>query len=204
MSREFDSGRGGDLWIVLDLERRIHRSQGTERTDEYATGIAASLSNLALREQHSLGLLAYGDHEYLLPLGSGTKQMSSVLETLILSKTEGDNPLASVLLTNRGQFGRAASLLVITSSTATEWVPILRELRYRSLSVVVVLVDPASFGADQSIDEVVAELVCAEIPVYVVHRGEALPHALSRPITLQGSLMFGQRSTPGRIQASAI
>jgi len=203
MSKDFDSGQGGDLWIVLDLERRIHHSQGTERTDECGAAIAASLANLVLREQHSLGLMAYGDHEYLLPLGSGTKQMSTVLETLVLAKTEGNTPLASVLLTNRGQFGRSASLLVITSSTATEWVPILRELRYRSLSVIVVLVDPASFGADQSIHEVVAELVCAEIPVYVVRRGDALPHALSLPVTLQGSLMFGQRGTPGRIRASA-
>jgi len=204
MSKEFDSGRGGDLWIVLDLEQRIHRSQGTERTDEYAAAIAASLTNLVLREHHSLGLIAYGDHEYLLPLGSGTKQMSSVLETLTLSKTEGNRPLASVLPANRGQFGRSASLLVITSSTGTDWVPILRELRYRSLSVMVVLVDPASFGADESVHEVVAELVCAEIPVYVVHRGDAIPHALSQPVTPQGSLMFGQRGTPGRIQASAI
>jgi len=203
MSREFDSGRGGDVWIVLDLERRIHHSQGTERTDEYAAAIAASLTNLVLREHHSLGLIAHGDHAYLLPLGSGAKQMSSVLETLILSKTEGDSPLASVLLANREQFDRSASLLVITSSTATEWVPILRELRYRSLNVMVVLVDPASFGADQSIHEVVAQLVCAEIPVYMVRRGDGLPHALSLPATLQGSLMFGHRGTPGRIQASA-
>jgi uncharacterized protein (DUF58 family) len=202
MSKEFDSGRGGDLWIVLDLQRRIHHSQGTERTDEYATAIAASLSNLVLREQHSLGLIASGDHEYLLPLGSGSKQMSSVLETLILSKTEGDSPLANVLLRNRGQFGRSASLFVITSSTATEWVAILRELRYLSVGVVVVLVDPASFGADQSLDDVAAELVSAEIPLYVVHRGDALPHALSRPIGPQGLPMSGQRGTPGRIPAS--
>jgi uncharacterized protein (DUF58 family) len=191
------------VWIVLDLERRIHHSQGTERTDEYAAAIAASLTNLVLREHHSLGLIAHGDHAYLLPLGSGAKQMSSVLETLILSKTEGDSPLASVLLANREQFDRSASLLVITSSTATEWVPILRELRYRSLNVMVVLVDPASFGANQSIGEVVAQLVCAEIPVYVVRRGDGLPHALSLPVTLQGSLMFGQHGAPGRIQASA-
>jgi uncharacterized protein (DUF58 family) len=204
MSKEFDSGWGGDVWVVLDLDQRIHQSQEMERTDEYAVAIAASVANLVLREEHSLGLIAHGDREYLLPLGGGAKQMSSVLETLTLSKTQGNSPLASVLLRNRGQFGRSASLIVITSSTATEWIPILQELRYGSPNLAVVLVNPATFGGTQSLDEVVAELVGVEIPVYVVHRGDALAYALSRPMTPQGLLMFGERGTPGRIQASAI
>lgn len=182
-SKEFDAGRGGDVWIVLDLEARIHRSQGMERTDEHAVAIAASLTNLVLREEHSVGLIAYGDHDYLLPLGAGTKQMSSVLETLTLSKTEGDTPLASVLVKNRGQFDRSSSLLVITSSTDTEWISVLRELRTHSLNIVVVLVDPASFGGRQSLDETVIELVSAGIPVYVVGRGDPLASALSQPVT---------------------
>jgi len=204
MSKEFDSGWGGDVWIALDLERRAHHSQEMERTDEYAVAIAASLANLVLREEHSLGLIAHGDREYLLPLGSGAKQMSSILDTLTLSKTEGDSPLAGLLLRNRGQFGRSASLLVITSSTATEWIPILRELTYTGLNAAVVLVDPASFGAEQSLDEVVAELVSAGIPVYVVHRGDALPYALSRPITLPGLSTLERRDMPESTRASAI
>jgi uncharacterized protein (DUF58 family) len=204
MSKEFDSGWGGDVWIVLDLERKIHYIQETERTDEYAVAIAASLANLVLTEEHSLGLIAHGDREYLLPLGSGTKQMSSVLETLTLSKTEGDRPLASVLLRNREQFGRSASLLIITSSTATEWIPILRELKCGSLNPAVVLVDPASFGGKQSLDEVMTELVSVGTPVYIVCRGDPLPYALSRSIIPQGLLVFEQRDTPERMRASAI
>jgi uncharacterized protein (DUF58 family) len=204
MSKEFDSGWGGDVWIVLDLERRIQHSQEMERTDEYAVAIAASLANLVLGEEHSLGLIADGGHECLLALGSGAKQMSTVLETLTLSKTEGDSPLASVLLRNRGRFGRSASLLVITSSTATEWIPILRELTYASLNVAVVLVDPASFGGEQSLGEVVAELVSVGIAVYIVHRGDALPYALSRPITPQEVLIAERRDRPERMRASAI
>jgi uncharacterized protein (DUF58 family) len=184
MSKEFDSGRGGDVWIVLDLERKIHHTQGMERTDECAVAIAASLTNLILREEHSVGLIAYGDHDYRLPLGVGTKQMSSVLEILTLSKTEGDSPLAKVLVKNSGQFDRASSLLVITSSTVTEWISALQELRYRSVNVGVVLIDPTSFGGEQPLDKVTVELVRAGIPVYLVHRGDPLAYALSRPVVL--------------------
>jgi uncharacterized protein (DUF58 family) len=204
MSKEFDSGRGGDVWIALDLDRKTHLSQGMERTDEYAVAITASLTNLVLREEHSVGLIAYGDHEYLLPLGSGTKQMSGVLETLTLSKTEGDSPLATVLMKNRGHFGRSASFLVVTSSTATEWISILRELRHRGLNIVVVLVDPASFGGRQRLDEVVMQLVSVGIHTYIVHRGDSFPHALSRPMTLHELPVFEQHSMPEAIRASEI
>jgi uncharacterized protein (DUF58 family) len=204
MSKEFDSGGGNDVWIVLDLERKIHYSQGTDRTDEYAVAIAASLTNLVLREGHSAGLIAYGDHEYLVPLGAGTKQMSSVLDMLTLSKTEGDNTLAGVLAENTGQFDRSASIIVVTSSTATEWISVLRELRYHSLNIVVVLVDPTSFGGKQSVDEVVTELAGIGIPAYVVRRGDPLPYALSQSITSDELLISRQYSKPEQIPACEI
>jgi hypothetical protein len=128
--------------------------------------------------------------------------MSTVLETLTSSKTEGDSALAGLLVKNAGQFGRSASLLVVTSSTSTEWVSVLRELRSRSLDIVVVLVDPASFGGKQSLDKVVMELMSAGIPAYVVHRGDTLSHALSRPITLDNLPIFRQYSEPEQIPAS--
>ena len=202
MSKEFDSGGSGDVWVVLDLERGIHQSQGTERTDEYAVAIAASLAHLALIEGHPVGLIAYGDHEYLLPLKGGSQQMSRVLETLTSSKTEGANGLAGVLVKNAGQFGRSASLIVVTSSTGTEWVSVLAELRSRSLNIVVILIDPASFGAKQTLDEVVMKLVSAGIPAHVVHRGDPLPHALSRPITLNDLPIFTEHSKPEQIPVS--
>jgi uncharacterized protein (DUF58 family) len=204
MSKEFDTGGGGDVWVVLDLERKIHRSQGTERTDEYAVAIAASLAHLALTEEHLLGMIVYGDHEHLLPLTGGTKQMSRVLEILTLSKTEGDSALAGLLMKNARQFDWSASLIVVTSSTTTEWISVLRELRYRSLNIVVVLIDPTSFGGEQSLNEVVRELVSVGISAYVVHRGDALPDALSRPITADDLPIFEQYSKPEQIPASEI
>jgi uncharacterized protein (DUF58 family) len=204
MSKEFESGGTGDVWVVLDLERKIQHSQGTERTDEYAVAIAASLVHLSLTEEHSVGFIAHGDNEYLLPLKGGSQQMSRVLDTLTLSKTEGNDALGGVLVRNARQFGRSASLLVVTSSTATEWISVLRELRSRGLTIVVVLVDPASFGGKQALDEVVTKLVSVGIFAYVVHRGDPLSHALSRPITLNDLPVFTRYSKPKQIPACEI
>ena len=130
--------------------------------------------------------------------------MHRILETLILSKTEGVDSLGEVLVKNAGQFGNSASILIVTSSTMTEWVLILRKLRRRGLNIAVVLVDTASFGGEQSLDEVAAGLVSGGIPTYVVHRGDALPYALSRPITPDDLPIFKQYSKPERIPASEI
>lgn len=202
MSKEFDSGGGGDVWIVLDLERRIHRSQGTDRTDEYAAAIATSLAHTVIADGHSAGLIACGDQRYMLPLDRGSKQMSRVLETLTLSRTEGDSTLAEVLAENTGQFDRSASLIVVTSSSATEWISVLRELKYQSLNIVVVLVDPTSFGGERSVDEAIAELTGMGIPAYIVHRGDTLPNALSEPVTSNDSLVFKRYGKPERMPVS--
>jgi uncharacterized protein (DUF58 family) len=198
MSKDFESEGGGDVWVVVDLERRVHYSEGMQRTDECAVAIAASLTNFALVEGHSVGLIAHGDHEYLLPLGGGTKQMSRVLETLTLSKTEGNTALARVLAGNAQHFGSAASLLVVTSSTATEWISVLRELKYHGISIAVVLVNPASFGGEQSLGHVAAELIGAGISAYMVGGADPLTYALSRPITIDDLPTMGQYSEPGR------
>ncbi len=204
MSKEFDSPAGSDIWVVLDLERRIHQSTGMERTDEYGVAVVASLARLVLTEQRSVGLIAYGDQEYVLPLGSGTRQISRVLEMLAWSKTEGDIPLAEVLSQNTMKLDRFASLLIVTSSTATEWVSVLQSLMYRGLSIAVVLVDPTSFGGDESCYEVAMRLLSAGIPAYVVRRGDALPFALSRPMTLHDLPISEQCSAGELIPASEL
>lgn len=184
MSKDFDSGRSSDLWVIVDLQREICRSTGTESTDEYAVSIAASVANIALSEECSVGLIAYGDREHFLPLGNGATQMSRMLEMLAVSKTEGEVPLHEILSESVTRLSRFTSLLVITSSTVTEWASVVEDLTYRGLVIGVVLIDPMSFGADESSHEVSLKLVGAGIPVYVVKSGDALGSALTRPISM--------------------
>jgi hypothetical protein len=66
------------------------------------------------------------------------------------------------------------------------------------------LVDPTSFGGEQSLDEVVMELGSVGIPAYVVHRGDQLSYALSRPITPDDLPVFKQYDNPEQIPASEI
>ncbi|MFU8796773.1 MAG: DUF58 domain-containing protein [Dehalococcoidia bacterium] len=194
MSKEFDSGKSNDVWIILDLQRVVHKTAGMDRSDEYAVAIAASLASRALSEDCSVGLIAYGDREYLLPPHGGTPQMSRVLETLALSRTEGETPLDEVLVKDAQKLGRLASLFVVTSSTDTAWVSELRDLMSRGLSIATVLIDPMSFGGEQSCHDAGMRLISAGILTYTIRRGDDISSALSWPMTPADVSEFGPSS----------
>lgn len=196
MSKEFECGGSGDVWVILDLEQAVRTGEGTERTDEYAVAIAASLVRLAMTEERAVGLIASGDREYLLPLDGGPKHMSRVLEMLAWCRAEGDVPLAKLLLQSAARFGVSTSLIVVTSSVATEWADTLPDLMHRGLNIAVVLVDPASFGGDQSCYEILARLVRTAVRAYMVGRGDSIPLALSRPLNTRDLRSFEQSNEP--------
>ena len=202
MSKEFDSPAGSDVWIILDLEQGVHRNVGIEKTDEYAVTITASLAHLALLQGRSVGLMAYGDREFLVPLGSGGRQMSRVLETLAWCKTEGTIPLADVLSRSNLRLDRFSSLLIVTPSTTTEWVLELHDLLCRGLTGAAVLVDPTSFEGEQSCREVILSLLATSIPSYIVRRGDAVPQLLSQQLTLSDLPISGQPKAPELTLAS--
>ncbi len=184
MSKDFDSGKSSDVWIILDLDRSTHWISENQRTDECAVTVAASIAGFALSQQCSAGLIAYGDHEYVLAPSGGATQMSRLLETLALSKTEGTVSLKEVLVENSPKIGRLASTIVITSSAETDWVSELQHLQYLGLSIAVVLVDPLSFGGERSCAEAGSRLMSTGIKSYIVRSGDNVSRALSHPTTV--------------------
>jgi uncharacterized protein (DUF58 family) len=203
MTKEFDHHGGGDVWVVLDLDQRVHISEGMERTDEYAVAIAASLAHEALMEGCSVSLAACGDEDYMLPAGGGVRQMSRILEMLTWSKTKGVTPLADVLAQNTMKLRQSASLLVVTSSTEMEWVSALESLTGRNIGIVVVLVDPMSFGGDRSCCEVMMRLAHAGILAYVVRKGDAIASALSRPVSLSSGAWVDEQFGDGELASAS-
>ena len=204
MSKAFDAGHVGNVWIVLDLEHRIQRSEGMEKTDEYAAAAAASLAHRALTQDLSVGLITCCDQEYVLHLGSGSRQMARVLEMLVTCRTEGNASLSEALSRNAVRFGRFDCVLVVTSSTDMEWVPILESLEYSGVTTMVVLVDPASFGGDQSCSEVSMKLVSSEISVYMIRKGDMLSPGLSQPVGAVDLLVDDQRARRGLASVSQV
>jgi uncharacterized protein (DUF58 family) len=182
MVKEFELDPTSDVWVVLDLDASVQAGHAPESTEEYAVTIAASLTRRFLEANRSVGLIALGGHAEVLPADRGERQLLHVLESLAVVRATGTRPLAEVLSAESVRFGRNATLVVITPSTATDWVSGLQLLLQRGIRTAVILVEASTFGPTATASgglHVVSSLAAAEIITHLVKQGEPIGPALA-------------------------
>jgi uncharacterized protein (DUF58 family) len=204
LSKEFEQDPLADVWIVLDLERGSHVAAGPDEapaeevqvsewgwprrgviplppsTEEYAVTLAASLARQHVDLRRGVGLMAWGAWRQVLPVDRGERSLAKILETLALINADGTTSLAEVLSAEAARF-IGTTTLVITSSTAEDWVGALRQVSARAACVAMYL-EPSTFGPAPSSLRVLGALASAGLPTYLVKRGDELARALSMPL----------------------
>ena len=91
-------------------------------------------------------MMSYGQTREVLQPDRGHRQLTKILETLAMTRAEGEIPLTQVLLSEGERLGRGVTLVVITPSLDPSWVAAARDLARRGVRLVAIVVDPASFG----------------------------------------------------------
>ncbi|MBM3945868.1 MAG: DUF58 domain-containing protein [SAR202 cluster bacterium] len=179
MVKDFDEGMGGGLWLLVDFHRAVQSGEGADATDEYAATVAASVAQRYLFTNLPVGLIVYGENRSLLPPERGEGQLRQVLEMLARSTAEGRVPLDGVLATEANRFDRATTVVIITPTTQTQWVPLAEELTRRRVRVVAIVLDGSTFSAAGSSTRVVEALAAAGILTYIVRKGDDLEQVLA-------------------------
>ncbi|MDX1665041.1 MAG: DUF58 domain-containing protein [Candidatus Promineifilaceae bacterium] len=211
--KEFELDPLADIWIVPDMAAFEHvRAEGSpatpdstvplwrrfkeeefqlaETTEEYTVTIAASLARYFLRNNRSLGMVAYGQSSEVVQPDRGERQINRLLETLAVLHARGRVPVADVLEAESHLFPRGSTVIVVTPTTSNEWLKTAREQLRRGLRVVTVLVDPASFGAPDSSIHLAELLRASGVTTYFVQNGDDLTAVLSSGRAITG---FGKR-----------
>ena len=178
MVKEFELDPFSDVWVCLDLNRRVHHGRGPESTEEYAVTVAASLARHFLDENRAVGFVAQG--EAVQP-DRGVRQLSKVLELLAVLRADQWGSLAATLSGESLRFNRMSTLFVVTPSIEGDWVPVCQHLKQRGVHVLVALVESATFGSGMSSIDLVGSLAVASIPTYLVKRGEPIESLLAHP-----------------------
>jgi len=198
--KEFELDPTADIWVFLDMERRVQAGQVTEpreedaaapfweqhtfkldpSTEEYAVTIAASLSKHFLSRNRAVGLLAYGQTRELLQSDRGERQLNKILESLAVLRAQGRMPIAEILASEGTRFGRNTTVIVITPSTDPSWVTALRDLSRRGIRGVGVCIDAESFGAAHEMGPVMEALAANGILSYRVREGEPIADVLAQ------------------------
>lgn len=173
MVREFDLEPSGNLWIVLDMDRRVQTGEGQESTEEYGVILAASLAAEMLRQNRAVGLVAFGQEPAFALPQRGQAQLWRLLHMLAGASLGSDWSLARVLEEISPTLGRGLTLVIITPSLNSDWIAPLLPLMRRDISPAAILLDRASFD-DQDASSVTAlRSLLAEqgVPGHVIRKG---------------------------------
>jgi uncharacterized protein (DUF58 family) len=187
MVKTFELDPASDIWVILDLERRVSAGREEESTEEYGVRIAASVARHYVVNNRPVGLMTFGRDLRVLEPERGQQQLTRILETLAMACAVGDAPLGSLLMEEQRRFGRHTTLVVITSATDDHWLTAIQSLTQRGVRAAVVLLDPSTFGSDRSPLLLYGQLTASDIMTYVVRKGDDLGLALSPTATGAGA-----------------
>ncbi len=143
--KEFDLEQTADAWLFLDLDASVQRGEGDESTVEAGVRAAAAISDKAIAENRSVGLTVNGHRGAVLPADRGARQHLKLMQLLAAVEGDGTTPFAEALVGGLGRVRRGMTAVVITASTAPDWVRPLATLRSRGVACVVVWLDPSAF-----------------------------------------------------------
>ena len=187
MVKTFELDPASDIWVVLDLERRVAAGSGEESTEEYAVRVAASIARHYLVNNRAVGMISFGKDLRVLEPERGGQQLTRILETLATAQAVGDAPLGNILTEEQRRFGRHTTLIIVTSATDDHWLTAIQALTQRGVRAAAVLVDPSTFGGDRSALLMYGQLAASDILTYVISKGDDLGLALSPTATGVGA-----------------
>lgn len=179
MVKIFELDPASDIWIILDLHRDAHTGEGDDSTEEYAVRIAASVARYFLTANRTVGFMTYGRQFDVLDADRGIQQYTRVLESLAMARAWGDAPLGDILANEARRFGRHTTVVVITPSTDEAWVAGLGALQQRGVKVAAILLEPSTFGGQESALGIFASLASNDVFTYIVKRADDIGAALA-------------------------
>lgn len=203
ISKEFELDPQADIWLFVDMQESVQRGSYADEllfhpvdappltrhafelppcTEEYVVTIAASLAKHLLSRKRALGMISYGQRREVVQVDRGERQLVRLMESLAVLRAEGQVAFAEVIAGEASQLWGGSTAIMISSSTDASWVAAARDLKRKGIDVVVVHVEPSTFGEAPSSLEVIAGLAASNIPAYLLKNGQPIEEAFSQVI----------------------
>lgn len=205
--KEFELDPTADIWLLPDMNAQVqyslpieepepedpwiailrgHRRPDVEidpATEEYTITITASVAQHFVYKDRAVGMMTYAQDREVMQPDRGHRQLTKMLETLAMIRAEGELPLGQLLLAEGERLGRGVTIVVITPSVDRHWIAAARDVRRRGVTIIAVLIDPATFGGPGGAEDAIGELQASRIPAYLVRNGDNLSESLSRQMS---------------------
>jgi uncharacterized protein (DUF58 family) len=199
--KEFEIDPLVDIWLFVDFSASsLIEEPGLERvggvgpviptsqtlppsTEEYVVVVAASLAKYFIDSERALGFAAYTPYREIFQPEHGRRQLSRILNTLAVARSLSQYSLGQMLTLEAPHLTRGTTLVIVTSSTDSDWVTEAQILSRRGIRPMCVLVDPFSFGGFVPPEEIIALLKLAHVPTITIRKNDDIGAALTqRPI----------------------
>ena len=198
MVKEFEIDPLVDIWLFVDFssasvieDPALRRHPETGRivpdgkgippsTEEYGVVIAASLAQYFVQIERALGFVAYTPHREVYQPERGNRQLTRILQTLAVARSSTSYTLAQMLALETPYLTRGTTLVVVTSSTTSDWISELQILQRRGIRSMCIFIDPSSFGAIVDVTSVQGMLRLARIPLINISKDDDLSAALAQ------------------------
>lgn len=178
----FDGTPASDLWILLDLDRKVQIGDDWNSTEEHGVILAASLADRSLRAGQGVGLVINGHALTWMPPRKNVDQRRAIFHALALAQ-RGELELSTLLARMGGSFSRQTSLVIITASLDANWLEALMPLMRSGIIPTVLLLDSQSFGGTQAVTESVKLFQRSGIICHVITQD-----LLNQPVVQPGNL----------------
>jgi len=189
MVKMFDADRSYNAsktaWVLLDMTSDSHFGRGEDTSDEVAITIAASVVKKYVQGGMRVGLMASDADHVVVPPERTEEHLWQIMEALAVMKNDWRMSLNDIVAQNLDAF-RDNPLVIIVATTGTDGImDVIRQLRNRVDSAVVVLLDGASFleRRGPAAADVSRTLTLAGAQVYTVRKGEELSKTLDSKTT---------------------
>ena len=169
MSKTFEQPLTTDIWILLDLDRKVHVGTGEESTVEYAVSLAASMAHQVSSRGREVGLIANDARGTFLQPHRAIRQDRLILDYLAIAQADGNTSLRQALAWDRVRRLPRRAIAVITPSADPDWVHLLQAVRGRRTTLIVFYIDAVSFGGP---DRNPTFDLGQDVDLYVVRKGD--------------------------------
>ena len=169
MSKTFEQPLTADIWIVLDLDRKVHHGTGEESTLEYAVSLAASIALHIHQRGRKVGLIANDAKGSLLEPHRATRQDRVILDYLAIAQADSDTDLETALSWEKIRRLPRRAIAVITPSPRPGWVSTLQAVRGRGTALIAFYIDASTFGGP---DQTLSFDLGSDVDLYVVRQGD--------------------------------
>ncbi len=169
MSKTFEQPLTADIWVVLDLDRKVHIGAGEESTTEYAISLAASVALQIHGRGRRVGLIANDSKGTLLEPHRAVRQDRVILDYLAVAQADSSTDLATALSWEKNRRLPRRAIAVITPDPNPSWVNVLQAIRGRGTALIVFYVDASSFGGPE---QTLGLDLGSDVDLYVVRKGD--------------------------------